>query len=260
MWDGYRSGYCDLFHEMLICMQSMVQQLCLQNPAIRQKLGLPDKGALKLAADSKRDITPSERPDSPRKQKEISAFNLSPRELVDYSIFYLSKGNKDRAIPLLRVALDKDPECFRALTVMGQVMVQQGLYEEATEYLDWAIAKISLHGQPTDAEAVDFLILASLSAGVAFRRQGKLAESLVHFERVRDMKEPEDQAAKARYYEGLVVYASILAEEGRKDEAAEYLRRAAAFDPQYHSLLKNLENEVADDFFGPLVSSRRADY
>lgn len=239
---------------------TLIQQLCLQHPAIRQKLGLPDKKALKVAADSKMDITPSERPNAPRKPKEISAFNLSPRELVDYSIFYLSKGNKDRAIPLLRVALDKDPECFRALTVMGQVMVQQGLYEEATEYLDWAIAKISLHGEPTDAEAVDFLILASLSAGVAFRRRGKLAESLVHFERVRDMKEPEDQAAKARYYEGLVVYASILAEEGRKDEAAEYLRRAAAFDPQYHSLLKNLENEAADDFFGPLVSSRRADY
>ncbi|KAJ8425447.1 hypothetical protein Cgig2_018845 [Carnegiea gigantea] len=160
----------------------------------------------------------------------MSTFNLPPRELVDvsgthykqlilftftrqihflecidtdlYSIFYLSKGNKDRAI---RKALDKDPECFGALTVMGQVMVQQGLYEEATEYLDWAIAKISLHGQPTDAEAVDFLILASLSAGVAFHRQ--LAESLVHFERVRDMKEPKDQAAKARYYEALVFYA-----------------------------------------------------
>jgi len=43
------------------------------------------------------------------------------------------------------VALDKDPECFRALTVMGQVMVQQGLYEEATEYLDWAIAKVLFH-------------------------------------------------------------------------------------------------------------------
>lgn len=39
------------------------------------------------------------------------------------------------------MALDKDPECFRALTIMGQVMVQQGLYEEATEYLDWANAK-----------------------------------------------------------------------------------------------------------------------
>ena len=58
-----------------------------------------------------------------------------------------------------------------------------------------------------------------------------------------------------------VVYCySILVGEGRKDEAAEYLRRAAAFDPQYHSLLKTLENEAADDFFGPLVSSRRGDY
>lgn len=239
---------------------TLIQQLCLQHPAIREKLGLPDKKALQVAKDLKKDIHGSEPPDAPRKPKSTSAFDLSPQQLVYHAVSYLSKGNEDRAIPLLRVALDKDPECFRALTVMGKVMVQQGLYEEAIEYLEWAIYKLSLHGQPTDAEEVDFLILASLSAGVAHHQEGKVAEALVHFKRVTDMEEPEDQAAKVRYYEGLVVLAGVLASQGRKDEAAQYLRRAIEFDPQYSIYLENLEKETPDDFVGPLVSSRRGDY
>ncbi|XP_074312305.1 ALBINO3-like protein 2, chloroplastic [Silene latifolia] len=238
---------------------TLIQQVCLQHPPIREKLGLVNKQALQEPTESEKELDAII--DAPMKKGSVSAFDLSPLELVDRSLAYLSTRKTEKAVLLLRLAVEKDPDCYRAWTILGDVMVTKGLFNEASEYSECAISKICLLEEPYDAEAVDFLVQASIIAGGALYRQGKVAEALVHFERVRNIKEPDYPAAKGRYYEGLVVYASVLLNEGRRDEAVQYLRLAIAFDPQYSELLKNLNLEKdADDFLGDLTSSRRADY
>ncbi|XP_074311367.1 ALBINO3-like protein 2, chloroplastic [Silene latifolia] len=238
---------------------TLVQHACLRDPAIRHKLGLATKEALHLSAKSENDVNVIA--DAPSKKGPKSAFDLSPLELVHLSVSYLSSGKTEKALILLRLAVEKDPDCYRAWTLLGDIMMEKGLWNEAAEYSECAISKISLLEEPCNADATDFLIQASVAAGGALYRQGKVAEALVHFEKVRDMKEPEDSAAKARYYAGLVVYASALLNQGRKDEAVHYLRLAIAFDPQHSAYLKilNLEKDT-DDFAGDLTSSRRSDY
>ncbi|XP_057515424.1 ALBINO3-like protein 2, chloroplastic isoform X1 [Amaranthus tricolor] len=236
---------------------SLVQQLCLQHPVISQKLGLVQK-SVNVSVNSEGNVNGSTLPDAPRKRGPVSAFDLSPLQLVDQSVAHLSAGRVDRALPLLRVALSKDPEYYIALTVLGQAMLQLKDYDEAVEYLECALSKISLR-DPTDAEALDYFIQASMSAGAAYYHQGKLAESFAHFERIRDIEVPEEPTAKARYYEGLMVFSSFLINEGRKDEATHYLRMAAAYDPQYAVYLEHLD-KVRDNFVSDLASSRRADY
>ncbi|KAH9607681.1 hypothetical protein KSS87_010944 [Heliosperma pusillum] len=230
-WRGHRRG------------KVAGEHACLRDPAICHKLGLVTKEALHLSAKSENDGNVIV--DAPSKKGPKSAFDLSPLELVHK----------------IRLAVEKDPDCYRAWTLLGDIMMEKGLLNEASEYSECAISKITLLGEPYDADATDFLIQASVAAGGALYRQGKVAEALVHFERVRDMKEPEDSAAKARYYAGLVVYASALLNQGRKEEAVHYLRVAIAFDPQHSVYLKilNLEKDT-DDFTGDLTSSRRSDY
>ena len=43
---------------------------------------------------------------------------------------------------LHRLALEKDPEYVKAMVVMGQTLMQKGLLEEASEYLERAISKV----------------------------------------------------------------------------------------------------------------------
>lgn len=52
---------------------------------------------------------------------------------------------------------------------------------------------------------------------------------------------------------------SALYNEGRKTEAAKYLRLAAAYNPAYNEYLEQCENDD-DNFVSDLVSSRRGDY
>lgn len=52
---------------------------------------------------------------------------------------------------------------------------------------------------------------------------------------------------------------SALTNEGRKVEAAKYLRKAVAYDPTNKVYLEQLENEE-DNFVNDLVDSRRGDY
>jgi YidC/Oxa1 family membrane protein insertase len=119
----------------------------------------------------------------------------------------LSKGEKDRAIPLLRLALDKDPKYVRAIIVLGQTLLQNGFLVEAIEHFERAISVLIHVGQPTEIEEVDNLILASNWAGAAYAKQGKFVEGLVHLERISSLKEPEDLKSKAHYYDGLVLLA-----------------------------------------------------
>ncbi|KAA8538911.1 hypothetical protein F0562_025603 [Nyssa sinensis] len=293
------SGFCipqgSLVYWLTSNTFTLVQQLSLSHLGVRKKLGLPVKDAPLAAATSVETNTPGiALSDSPIKLQKISVQNLTPRELLavsgnehkpmyyvnlrdgpfffslslsyllgcgfeQLSVQLLAKGHKDRAIPLLKLALDKDPDYVEALIVMGQTLLQNGLAAEATDYLERAISKLFLVGHPTEVEDVDLLILASQWAGVAFVRQGKWAEGIVHLERVACLKEPEDPKSKSHYYDALVLLASALYNEGRKTEAAKYLRMAAAYNSDYNKLLEQCENDE-DNVASDLVDSRRRDY
>ncbi|KAM7524401.1 hypothetical protein LguiA_014303 [Lonicera macranthoides] len=238
---------------------TLVQNLSLNNPLIRNKLGLPDKQGPVKAAKSQEISVPEPLFEPSTEQKKVNVQNLCPQELVALSVLALSRGQKDRAIPLLRLALEKDPKYVRALTIMGQTLLQNGVPTEAIEYLERAISTLFLVGQPTEVEDVDLLILASQWAGVAYLRQGKTAEGMVHLERIASLKEPEDSKSKAHYYDGLVLFASSLYNQGHKAEAAKYLQMAAAYSPEYKSYLEDCENGD-DNFVSDLAESRRRDY
>ncbi|KAG6598967.1 ALBINO3-like protein 3, mitochondrial, partial [Cucurbita argyrosperma subsp. sororia] len=100
-----------------------------------------------------------------------------------------------------------------------------------------------LSGHPTEVEGEDLLILASQWAGVASIRQGKMVEGIAHLERIANMKEPEEPKSKAHYYDGLVLLASALYNEGRKAEATKYLQSAAAYNPAYKEYLDQCEDD-----------------
>ena len=127
-----------------------------------------------------------------------------------------------------------------------------------------------------------------------FVRQGRNAEGIRHLERVANLKEPKDSKSKAHYYDAFVLLArykiwskhtclssdrmffylsyfcymtlnamtclfSALYNEGRKVEAAKYLRLAAAYDSSYSVYLEDCEKDE-DAFVNDLISSRRGDY
>ncbi|KAJ4709239.1 ALBINO3-like protein 2, chloroplastic [Melia azedarach] len=218
-------GYCipqgSLVYWVTNSSFSVIQQLSLKHPAIRSKLGLPDKH-VPAAATKSGESDGETNLDSPAKQRKISVKELAPKELL-------------------------------------ATHLQKGLLAEAVEYLERAISKLFHAGHPTESEDIDLLIVASQWAGVACIRQGKWAEGIVHLERIGDLKEPEEPRAKAHYYDGLVVFSSALSNVGRKAEAAKYLRLAAAYNPEYNQLLEQLENDDGE-FVSDLSSSRRRDY
>ncbi|KAL8171324.1 hypothetical protein V2J09_023128 [Rumex salicifolius] len=220
---------------------NIIQHLCLQNPNIREKLGLPRE---KVVLSPK---NPESFPDSRTSSealntsKKIPVKDLSPKELL--SVLSLSRENGDKALFFLRLALDKDPEYVRALTVMGQTLLQKRQEEDAVEYFERAIAKLTRTGMPAEVEEVDLLIQASQWAGVGYIRQGKMIEGKVHLERVASLEEPEDIKSKVHYYDGIVMLASTLLNEGRKAEAIAYLEKAAAYNPDYNEYLEQCKNE-----------------
>ncbi|XVF55551.1 hypothetical protein PTKIN_Ptkin06aG0125400 [Pterospermum kingtungense] len=229
---------------------SVIQQLTFKHPAVCATLSLPDKDAPTAEA-------PSVEP--PSVHHRISVQNLSPKELLALSIKHVSREEKDQAVFLLKLALEKDPEYVKAMVVMGQTLMKKGLLVEACEYLECAISKLSLAGHPTEVEGVDLFILSSQWAGVVYMKQGKKAEGLAHLERIGNMKEPEDPKSKAHYFDGLLLLSSALVDLGHKAEGLKFLRLVVAYDPDYNYLLEEIENEE-DDFASNLASSRRRDY
>ncbi|CAN4119638.1 unnamed protein product [Withania somnifera] len=239
---------------------NVVQQVALNHPDVRNKLGLPQKDPQLGAAHQKKLDNPGEiKIDPSENQSKISVQNLPPPELVNLSIKLLAGGRKDEAMSFLRIAISKDPENVRALLIIGQTLLQDGSLQEATEYLQRTIAKLLLKENQMEIEDVDLLILSSQWAGVACIRQGKMGEGLVHLERIATLKEPEDPKSKAHYYDGLILLSSALVNVGRKNDAINYLQIATAYDESYREFLQQCENEE-DDITNDLVTSRRGDY
>ncbi|KAI3695728.1 hypothetical protein L1987_78728 [Smallanthus sonchifolius] len=235
---------------------TLVQQLAMKNPHVREKLGLPDKLAPVNSVKSSETDGLESLFTVPLVKKPVQ--DLSVLELFNLSIKHLSEGERDRAVPLLRLALEKDPEYVRALIVMGQILMKDDKLVEATEILERAIARL-LVGHPTEVEEIDHLILASLWSGVALAKQGKVAEGILHLERIANMKEPEDAKTKTHYCDGLFMLSSALASLGRNAESAKYLRILTAYDPAYSEYLKDVESEESN-FADDLETSRRKDY
>ncbi|PON36602.1 Membrane insertase [Trema orientale] len=246
------------FFDIVYCRMTL-QQLSLQHPDVRSKLGLPDVVTPSSTADSDIStlaITPSSEPE---KLQKVSLEDLSPKELLDLSVQLSSEQHIERAIPLMQLALSKDPEYTQGLIFMGQILMQKGLHTEAIEYLERAISKLLLAGHPTEVEDIDHLILASLWAGSLYTRQGKLEEGLVHFERIGSLKEPEHPVSKAHYFDGLLSLSSALHNVGCREEAAYYLRLAVAYNPAFNKYWEQFENDD-DSLLGDLANSRRHDY
>ncbi|KAL9257615.1 ALBINO3-like protein [Drosera capensis] len=236
---------------------TIVQQLALSHPAIREILGLPDKNASERTLQPEMALS-EPRLSSPPNSKPIIIENLSPARLVNLSLVSLSQENQDTALYLLRLALDKDREYVKAMILMGQTMLQKGWESDAIKVLEHAISKLLSRPQ-TSSEALDYLILASTWAGCARARQGSMDESLAHLKRVALMPEPEDLKIKGHYYDGLFMYSSALASVGDKGEAIKYMEAVVAADPKYNTFLEQLV-KGEEDFVDNLVESRRADY
>ncbi|KAF1884125.1 hypothetical protein Lal_00046412 [Lupinus albus] len=256
---------------------TLTQHFALRHPAVLAKLGLLDKNSQKAASEeigasktnpldtlalqdnslteaTKQTVSlEKSTPDSPERWHKLPIEDMSPDKLTALAIPFLNSDDKDSAIPLLKLALDKDPEYVRALVLLGRVLLLKNINAEANEYFERAISKLSLAGYPTDAEDIDLLILSSQWAGAACERQGKRAEGLVHFERVANMEEPEDPTSKRYYFDGLLLLASTLFDAGQKNEAAKYLRLIVAYNPAYQKFLDQCEQD--DDITSDLTNN-----
>ncbi|XP_030505648.2 ALBINO3-like protein 2, chloroplastic [Cannabis sativa] len=255
-----------------------IQQLSLKNPDVLVKLGLSDKITSSSAAhsgisippittlsESKRlqnvfleDLSPTPSR-KPGKHMEVSLEDLYPKELLNLSVQLLSQQHIERAIPIMQLALSKDPDYTQCLVLMGQILMQKGMLTEAIEYLERAISKLLLAEELTEVEEIDYLIFALQMAGSLYICQGKLKEGLVHLERIGRLKEPEDPISKTHYFDGILKLSSALYNVGRRDEAAYYLRLAAAYNPAFNIYLEQCENED-DSLISDLANSRRQDY
>uniref|UniRef100_A0A7N0RAX5 Uncharacterized protein n=1 Tax=Kalanchoe fedtschenkoi TaxID=63787 RepID=A0A7N0RAX5_KALFE len=238
---------------------TVIQQLSLKHPAVRLAMGAPDKktGAMTLSSESLQlDVPETHLSESQNEQQRtVSAHDLSNEDLLKLSVKYLAEHKRERAIPLLRLALQKDPEYVRASITMGQALLQEGLLADAADYLESAVSKLLVNGHPSEAEKIDLLILASQWAGIALVKQNKKAEGIIHLERIASIDEPDDLKSKAHYFDGLVLLSSAFFDDGRREEAAMHLRKAVAYNPAYQELLDQCEKD--DDFVSDLADSRR---
>ncbi|KAA8514818.1 hypothetical protein F0562_017997 [Nyssa sinensis] len=109
------------------------------------------------------------------KLPQIEVQNLTPRELLALSVQLLAKGHKDRAIPLLRLALGKDPDYVEDLIVMGQTLLQNGLAIEANDYLERAISKSCMF-ERTKSHYYDALVLLDMFLALDKDMNGTLSK------------------------------------------------------------------------------------
>nr|CAD1820153.1 unnamed protein product [Ananas comosus var. bracteatus] len=212
---------------------TLFQQLSLKNTYVRAELGLP---ALKVL--EKKTIAPENIPPESCSSIdiEVSVESLPPEKLLELALQELAAGNQDRALPLLRIATEKDPDLVRALIAMGQTLCSKGSFVESAEYFERAIPKI----EEEDA----LLVLACFGAGVSHILQGNKQEGIKHLKRIAELREPDEPMDKACYHKGLVMLGSTLFQEGEKAEAVKYLRIAATYDPAVNAYVKECEDAM----------------
>lgn len=240
---------------------SVAQQLSLRNDAVRKLLGLPDtraqvgyraqKSPLEWSQLEDANLQTKSMPSDKGTASESTTPNFamgsmdgnisassSPEELLEQALQYLGTGCRDQAIPLIRTAVERNPDLYTALIGMGQTLFSNRLFPEAAVCFEHAIPKIQ--------EDDPLLVLAYFGAGLSNKRQGDNETAIKLLQRLAELKEPENPINKSRYFQGMLALASILYREGRNSEAAKYLRMAIAYDPSVERLLKECEEGMDD--------------
>ncbi|XP_066380089.1 ALBINO3-like protein 2, chloroplastic isoform X5 [Miscanthus floridulus] len=227
---------------------SVAQQLSLRNDAARKLLGLPDTRAqrplledadMQSMSSDKGTASESTAPNFVMESMEGNiSVSSSPEELLEQALQYLGTGCRDQALPLIRTAVERNPDLSVALIGMGQTLFSNKLFPEAAVCFEHAIPKIQ--------EDDPLLVLAYFGAGLSNERQGDNETAIKLLQRIAELKEPEKPINKTCYFQGMLTLGSILSREGRNPEAAKYLRMAIAYDPSVERLLKECEEGMDD--------------
>lgn len=72
------------------------------------------------------------------------------------------------------MALDKDPNYVRALVVMGQTLLQKEQLEEASNYLECAVAKVRM------TRFLNFIFVSPWSKACITNNRIYLLETMIH--------------------------------------------------------------------------------
>ncbi|XP_020584186.1 ALBINO3-like protein 3, mitochondrial [Phalaenopsis equestris] len=206
-----------------------VAQLCLKNPTVRNRLGLPN-----LMEAATRD---KENDGAAASEILIPIEAVPPKKLLELALKYMASGDQDKALILLRKTIEKDPEQVQALVAIGQILCSKKLFEEAAENFELAIPKLSYIKE----EEIGLLVLSLFGAGVSRIWQGRNSDGIEHLKKIAELREPDGPMDKACYYRGLVMLGSTLFQLGEKSEAAKYLKIAATYDPGVEAYLKECE-------------------
>jgi len=240
---------------------SVAQQLFLRNDAFRKLLGLPDTRAHVGYRAEKSPLERTQLEDADLQMKSMSSdkgtasesttpnfaveslegnisVSSSPEELLEQALHYLGTGCRDQALPLIRTAVERNPDLSTALIAMGQTLFSNKLFPEAAVCFEHAIPKIQ--------EDDPLLVLAYFGAGLSNERQGDNETAIKLLQRLAELKEPKKPINKTCYFQGMLTLGSILSREGRNSEAAKYLRMAIAYDPAVERLLKECEEGMDD--------------
>jgi tetratricopeptide (TPR) repeat protein len=97
----------------------------------------------------------------------------------DWAFELMRQGRFDEAVPLLRQAIDADPEFFEAARDLGTVLERNGRLDEALPYLERAVR---LDPDPKGSEN---------RLGMALLRGGRVAQAIPHLERAVSTAEEE---------------------------------------------------------------------
>lgn len=210
---------------------TLVQQLCLRNPTVRNILGLPD-----LVDPLKNRVAVGDDKHTAAVSSEILIpIEAVPAEkLLEIALQDMAAGDQEKALILLRKAIEMDHELVRALVAIGQILCSKKLFAEAAENFELAIPKI-------EEEEIGLLVISLFGAGVSRIWQGRNSEGIEHLKKIAELREPDSPMDKACYYKGLVMLGSTLFQMGEKSEAAKYLRIAATYDPAVNSYVKECE-------------------
>jgi tetratricopeptide (TPR) repeat protein len=162
-----------------------------------------------------------------------AAGELSPHGRVLLAGLEASRGADDKAIELLRSALEDVPNLPAAANNLAYLLARRGEdLQEATE-----LAQEARAARPDSAEVADTL-------GFVYMRRNLAEAALVQFDAALDLSEPESPAwATAQYHRGLA-----LRELGRQEEAVTAVEQALASGADFpeskdaHRVLAELAN------------------
>lgn len=211
---------------------TLIQQLCLKNPTVRNQLGLPNL----MDPAKNRVSTENEHNNAVASEILIPIEAVPPKKLLELALNDMAAGDQDKALILLRNAIEKDSELVQALVAIGQILCSKKLFEEAAENFELAISKVK-------EEEIGLLVLSLFGAGVSRIWQGRNSDGIGHLKKIAELREPDSPMDKACYHKGLVMLGSTLFQLGEKSEAAKYLRIAATYDPGVNAYLKECEEQ-----------------